>query len=70
MNGPSHSFSNALSTGTQQYNNKKQSVTPSPNWSNYVQTNYHAARNTSGLSHNNTMKSLGAGYREIKNKKK
>ena len=67
MDGPSNAFSFAVSRGTQNFNNKRQDIKPAPNWSNYVKTNYHAARNTSGLSHNGTMKSLGEGYRDAKN---
>lgn len=63
-NSPSAQFGNAVSTGTVNYNTTKQPVQPAPRWQNYVRENYHAAKNTSGLSHNLTMKSLGSNYRD------
>jgi hypothetical protein len=59
---PTHHFSHATSTGTQQYNATR--TNPSTNWPSYVKENYHAARKVSGLDHQNTMKSLGTNYRE------
>ena len=65
-NNPTSYFGQAISTGTLSYNDSRKAVNPSPNWQNYVSQNYHAAKNTSGLSHNQTMRSLGSNYREKK----
>jgi hypothetical protein len=65
-NSPNAQFGNAISTGTLNYNTSRQPVQPTPKWQSFVQQNYHAAKNTSGLNHNQTMKSLGSNYRENK----
>jgi len=65
-NSPSAQFGNAISTGTQNYNVTRQPVQPAPKWNSYVKQNYHAAKKTSGLNHNQTMKSLGTNYRDKK----
>ena len=65
-NSPTTQFGNAISTGTLKYNGTREAVQPAPKWQNYVQQNYHAAKNTSGLNHNQTMKSLGTNYRDKK----
>ena len=58
-NNPINQFGRAISSGTVNYNNTREAVQPKPTWPKFVQQNYHAAKNTSGLSHNQTMKSLG-----------
>ena len=68
-NSPTVQFGNAVSTGTLSYNTTREPVQPAPKWQNYVQQNYHAAKNTSGLNHNQTMKSLGTNYRSKKGNK-
>lgn len=65
-NSPTTCFGNAISTGTLSYNHTRKPVTPAPKWNNYVAENYHAAKNTSGLNHNQTMRSLGSNYRDNK----
>ena len=65
-NSPTTQFGQAISTGTLTYNHTRQPVQPAPNWNNYVSQNYHAAKNTSGLNHNQTMRSLGSNYRDKK----
>ena len=65
-NTPTAQFGNAVSSGTLNYNGTRQPVQPSPKWQSFVQQNYHAAKNPSGLNHNQTMKSLGSNYRDKK----
>ena len=65
-NSPSTQFGNAISSGTLSYNHTRKPVEPSPNWQGYVKQNYHAAKNSSGLNHNQTMRSLGTNYKETK----
>lgn len=63
---PTTQFGQAISTGTLSYNHTREPVQPAPKWNNYVSQNYHAAKNTSGLNHNQTMRSLGSNYRDKK----
>jgi len=63
---PTAYFGNAISTGTLSYNHTREPVTPTPKWNSYVSQNYHAAKNTSGLNHNQTMRSLGSNYKDKK----
>lgn len=63
-NNPTAHFSQAISTGTLSYNDSRAPVQPAPKWQNYVAENYHAAKNTSGLNHVQTMRSLGENYRQ------
>lgn len=64
---PTQAFGHAVSTGTQKYNNTRKPVDPSPSWNNYVSENYHAAKTSApNLTHGQTMKSLGSGYKEQK----
>lgn len=63
---PKTFFGQAVSTGTQAYNNTRKPIEPSPTWNNYVSQNYHAAKNSANLTHKQTMKSLGTGYRNTK----
>lgn len=61
-NSPSTCFGNAVSSGTQTYNGKRHAVPATQSWNSYVKQNYHAAKQTSGLNHKDTMKSLGSYY--------